>query len=274
MRWFRLAVAFLKGPHLGSLFALVLAFWNGFVFVGPAVGLGQSDRWEYAGYLFLGTVFSAVYTVFRLTKENRDLRDRLEPKVHVVHERGKKPEFVREATMGNGVIERRHMVGIVNDSGAKILRMRVMPERFEPYVQGVTWLDSAFHPVRAQPNLDGWFDLSVGDGKPTRYVEIFQELLGVPGAPDSVISYIYDSSGLNNLNRYVAGDWVAVELRLEGDMRPYRLKLVARRNHLGWFDVFVGDLDVSTMSGGGGSGYQPITLSVAHTAAPSPSQGA
>ena len=49
MRWFRLAVAFLKGPHLGSLFALVLAFWNGFVFVGPAVGLGQSDRWERAG---------------------------------------------------------------------------------------------------------------------------------------------------------------------------------------------------------------------------------
>lgn len=254
--------AFLKGPHVGSVLAIALSLWGGFLFVGPPIDLSASDRVVWAAWVVFGAFVSAGYTVFRLTTENRRLKDRLAPKVHVVHEQGKQPEYVREANLGNGVTERRHMVGIVNDSGAKILRIRVMPERFEPYVQGVTWLDSSFHPVRSQSNLDGWFDLSVGDGRPTRYVEIFRELHGVPGTTGSVITYLYDSSGLNKLNRYVAGDWVAVELRVEGDMAPYRLKLVARRDYLGWYEVFFGDLIVQTMSEGGGAAYTPLTLTL------------
>ena len=253
-------IGFLKGPHVGSVLAMVGAIWNGVLFVGPAFGIGESDQWAYAGYVFTGTVVSAGYTVFRLTAENWRLKRRLTPRVHVIHQQGKNPYYVREADMGNGAIERRHMIGIVNDSDARIERIRVMPERFEPYMQGATWIDRPLHTLGAPSSGEGWFDLSVGDGGPTRYVEILREVRGVKGMTDSLSSYVYDSANINALNRHLIGDWFAVVLRVEGDMRPCRFKIVARRNALGWMEVYGGDIDVPTMSNAAPANYRMVTL--------------
>jgi hypothetical protein len=219
------------------LAAIGLALWTGFLVVGPPVGLSEPDRWEYVGWDVVSAFVSAGYTVFRLTKENRDLKARFKPKVRIVHFQGKKPDYLREAHMGNGVVERRHLVGVINDSGVKINDIRIVVERFEPYQQGATWAHAPLNPLRGTPNNSGWFNLTVADGVPTQYVEVFQELRGVPGTNDPILGCIYNSTGLNNLRRYMLGDWFAVVLRLEGDIPPCRFKLVAQRNvPTRWFD--------------------------------------
>lgn len=258
----------LRSPHVGTVGALVGCVWEGFIFAGPLLGVGRSERWEYAGYVLLGTAVSAAYTVYRLTRENLRLKARFAPKVRVCHEPGKRPNYVREANMRGGVTERRHMVGIVNEGGVKLKRIRVMAERFEPYLQGATWLERPLHPLGSRADDDGWFDLSVGDGKPTGFVEVFQELKGLDGLSYAVLACIYDSPSLNDLKRYMDGHWFAVVLRVEGDIKPYRFKLMARRTDLGWFEVLEGDIDVETMSNGGGDGYHVVTLSTPDMAAP------
>lgn len=244
------------------------ALWNAFATIGlpPAAPSWSDVSW--------GSVVFAVFALqsfFALNWENRLFKDRRDRKVRLVHAQNKKPYYVREANMGNGLTERRHLVGVINESGVKVSALRVVTERFEPYQQGATWISAPLNPLRGTPNNGGLFDVMVGDddGRPTQYVEVFQELKGVPGCNDAILSYIYNSSGLNDLRRYVSGDWFAVVMRLEGDIKPCRFKLVAHKNHnTGWFDVAEGDLSVETMSDSAPAGYQVVTLSVAHTAAP------
>lgn len=250
----------IKGPHAGSIISVILVLWGGFVFVGPPIGIGTAERLEYFGYLFVGAIGAAGYTVFRLTRENSTLRARTWPKVSIAHVAGQIPYYVRQASLGGGAIERRHMIGIVNESSSRIDAIRIMPERFEPYMQGATWLDRPLHPLGANTDGSGWFELSVGDGGPTRYVEVFQEIRGVLGCNESLLTYIYDSHGINSLRRYLIGDWFAIVARVEGDMPPCRLKLVAKRNALGWFDVSLGALEVTTMSSAAPQSYRVVTL--------------
>ena len=38
-------VSFLKGPHIGTVLALLGCIWEGALFVGPPLGVGTGERW-------------------------------------------------------------------------------------------------------------------------------------------------------------------------------------------------------------------------------------
>ena len=150
-----------------------------------------------------------------------------QPRVQLRHEPDSIPNYLRVARVNSNTSERRHIIGVVNVSEVLIENMRVVAEGFEPYLQGVTWVDAPLHPLRAPIDREGRFDLSVGDGQPTRFIEIFQELVFDDGS-EPIITFVYDQSGLNDLKRFIQGDWFAVTLRIEGSIRPQRIRLVAR----------------------------------------------
>lgn len=131
--------------------------------------------------------------------------------------------------MGGGGTERRHIIGIENLSTASIPHLRAVAESFEPYLQGATWVDAPLHPLRSPTDNEGRFDLSRGDGSPTRYIEILQELRVGNGGPP-ILTFVYDQSSLNALQRFMVGNWFAITVRIQGDIKPEIIRLVAKLN--------------------------------------------
>ena len=165
----------------------------------------------------------------------------LVPRVTLVHEFEGAPNYLRTANIDATTVERRHIIGVVNLSAAEIPQLRVVAVEFEPYVQGATWVDAPMHPLRTEPNRDGLFNLSIGDGSPTRFVEIFQELVFFNGDRPA-ITMVYDQTGLQQLKRFIVGDWFALTLRVQGNILPQRIRLVAKRNpETNRFDVRASD---------------------------------
>jgi hypothetical protein len=133
--------------------------------------------------------------------------------------------------MSPGVQERRHIIGIENLSSVQIEGLRVVAESFEPYLQGATWVDAPMHPLRGPIDNEGRFDLSVGDGHMSRFVEVFQELVFPQDATrPPLLTFVYDQAGLNQLKRFIVGSWFAVTLRIQGKVKPERIRLVAKVN--------------------------------------------
>lgn len=195
-------------------------------------------RFVRAGYRVFQEDQQSIISIERAKDaSDADLAALTTPRARLRHETGRKPDFMREANVAPGVKERRHLLGVENLSTGVITRLRVVAERFEPYLQGATWPDAPLHPARSRQTGEGRFDLSRGDGQPTRYVEVFQELR-VEGKP-TLLTLVYDSPGLVGLRRFIVADDFAVTLRLDGDIPPARIRLVAKLNRkTGWFDVF------------------------------------
>ena len=220
----------------------------------------------YAGLIFFGTTASAAYAMFRLIKKNMAWEDRMKPKLRIRHDPGGIPNYLRDAKMGGGGTERRHIIGVENLSTASISGLRAVAESFELYLQGATWVDAPLHPLRSATDNDGRFDLSRGDGVPTRYIEVLQEL-GLPGQPP-ILTFVYDQSSLNVLQRFMVGDWFAITVRIQGDIKPERIRLVAKFNRAtNKFDVAESDESMPTVNP---SNYQVVALTQGAAPAPEP----
>jgi len=168
--------------------------------------------------------------------------------------------------MGGGGTERRHIIGVENLSTASFSGLRAVAESFEPYLQGATWVDAPFHPLRSATDNDGRFDLSRGDGLPTRYIEVLQELR-LPNRPP-MLTFIYDQSSLIALQRFMVGDWFAVTVRIQGDIKPERIRLVAKLNHTtNKFDVAESSESMPTVNP---SNYHVVALTQGAAPAPEP----
>lgn len=165
------------------------------------------------------------------------LKARLQPKAMLCHQFEGAPNYLRTARFTANVLERRHIIGAVNLSAVEVARLQVVAEGFEPYIQGVTWVNAALHPLRANPDNGGRFDLSVGDGGPSQFIEVFQELVFLDGQPPA-LTLVYDQTLLQNLKRFIVGEWFAATFRIQGGIVPRRIRLVAAWNkQTNQFDV-------------------------------------
>lgn len=216
----------------GTLFWISGFIWKLVVLWKPDM---DSRFYSSVGLLFVIGTLIFVHGTFVAWREEYlkrlTMEDRLKPKVGLRHDFEGAPDYLRTANISADVLERRHIVGVVNLSAVAIPQLNMVAERFEPYVQGATWIDAPMHPLRVNPDNNGRFDLSVGDGGPSRFIEVFQELVFIDGRPPA-LTFVYDSTGLQKLKRFIVSDWFAVTLRVQGDIPPRRIRLVARLNTL------------------------------------------
>lgn len=226
----------------GGLFTIAGWLWNLLRALFPIL---QESSWSGATLWIPGHVliFFAAYYAWRDEHTRRLAAEaHLERRVRLHHQYEGSPNYLRVATMGPGVRERRHIIGVENLSAKEIDGLNIVAESFEPYLQGVTWVDAPMHPLRAPIDKEGRFTLSVGDGQPTRFVEVFQEIVFTDSPSQlPLLTFVYDQSGLQNLRRFIVGDWFACTFRIQGPITPERIRLVARRN----FEANVWDIKAS-----------------------------
>lgn len=169
----------------GAVLAFVFAAWQ------LAESFQNPTGWRTV--FVVATLGYTFWGIRPLLERFGELEEQQEPKVRIVHVAGSIPNFLREANLGGGGQERRHIIAIENLSSKAILGLQAVAESFEPYLQGATWVDAQFHPLRVPADNAGRFDLSRGDGTPTRYIEIFQEL-SLPGQTAPILTFVYDST--------------------------------------------------------------------------------
>jgi len=218
----------------GTLFTVAGWFWEGIVALIPTLKDASLPGWV----LWIPGHVLIFYGAFLAWKDEHDAKlaveNSIKPRVRLHHAFESAPNYLRIANMGVGVKERRHIIGVENLSSVQIEGLRVVAESFEPYLQGATWVDAPMHPLRAAIDNEGRFDLSVGDGHVSRFIEVFQELV-FPQDPTKppLLTFVYDQSGLNKLKRFIIGHWFAVTLRIQGSVKPERIRLVATFNSAG-----------------------------------------
>jgi hypothetical protein len=215
----------------GTLFTVAGWFWEAIAALFPALENASLPGWV----LWIPGHILIFYGAFLAWKDEYDAKqaveDSIRPRVRLHHEFNSVPNYLRVANMGPGVQERRHIIGIENLSSVQIQGLRIVAESFEPYLQGATWVDAPMHPLRAPIDNEGRFDLSVGEGHVSRFAEVFQELVFPQDTTrPPLLTFVYDQSGLNQLKRFIVGNWFAVTLRIQGSVKPERIRLVAKVN--------------------------------------------
>jgi len=213
---------FLKGPFIGMVLAIGSAIWQ-------ASTAGGIDQW--IGLPFVAFVVSIASSVWSLFRENRLLKDALEPKLEIVFlppDYAKTPDdeidfrpFLQTLVFGRlpggggtmvKMTDRRYRIGIVNHSKGVVRNVRAVLTDCRP---GANYVFPN-HRLLAQDTKPPAGEVDVApslDGQPTAFFDVVNELHEHDRTPD-VFYFCYANEEIRGP---VQADSYEIKITVTGD---------------------------------------------------------
>lgn len=229
------ASAFVRGPYVWTLQALLSVIWEGFVSMGLFFGYDKTDLPGYFKWLVVWTVVSVVAAFYKFISENSRLMDLLTAKLDLVFAPTGRPDDLYDSFHEldkHPYALRIFRVGVVN-SGQTVKNVAVMVNAIDPPQVGIFPKQELTRTHHRQK--DSRFDVN-RSAKPNAFVDVaWQELAGKSHTDRTQKIMLNFSEGAKVMSLSV--DKYVLTLAIDGEGAAEERRYILSRNAIGQYDM-------------------------------------